>query len=74
MKDMNYFNDGNYRPENYRYVGKVNVPRKDARQVARRTAVGFMPVELKILGLTARMYAMVIKVVTPAMHSVFTLV
>ena len=33
-----------------------------------------MPVELKILGLTARMYAMVIKVVTPAMHSVFTLV
>ena len=33
MKDMNYFNDGNYRPENYRYVGKVNVPRKDAREI-----------------------------------------
>ena len=33
MKDMNYFNDENYRPENYRYVGKVNVPRKEARDI-----------------------------------------
>ena len=50
------------------------VPRKEARQVASRTAVGSIPVELKMLGLTARIYAIVIKVVTPAMHSVLTLV
>lgn len=50
------------------------VPRNDARQVASRTAVGFMPAALKMFGLTARIYAIVIKVVTPAMHSVLMLV
>lgn len=27
------FNNENYKPENYRYVGKVNVPRKDAQDL-----------------------------------------
>ena len=27
------FSDENYRPENYKYVGKVNVPRKDGRDI-----------------------------------------
>lgn len=50
------------------------VPTKDASAVASRTAVVSMPVEPRIDGLTARMYAMVIKVVIPAMTSVFTFV
>lgn len=30
---MKHFGDENYRPENYQYVGKVNVPRTDAREI-----------------------------------------
>lgn len=50
------------------------VPINEARQVASSTAVGFMPASLRILGFTARIYAIVIKVVIPAVISVFTLV
>ena len=50
------------------------VPRQEASAVASRTAVGSMPVEPRMLGLTARMYAMVMKVVIPAMTSVRTAV
>ena len=50
------------------------VPMNDARAVARSTAVGSMPVDPRMLGLTARMYAIVIKVVIPAITSVFTVV
>ena len=48
-----------------------SVPRQDARAVA---AVVSIPVEPSTLGFTARMYAMVIKVVIPAMTSVLTVV
>lgn len=30
---MKHFGNENYSPENYRYVGRVNVPRKDAREI-----------------------------------------
>ena len=30
---MKHFGNENYKPENYRYVGKVNVPRKDAKEI-----------------------------------------
>ena len=50
------------------------VPMKDAIAVASRTAVASMPAADRMLGLTAKMYAMVIKVVMPAMTSVLTLV
>lgn len=30
---MKHFGNENYKPENYRYIGKVNVPRKDAREI-----------------------------------------
>ena len=30
---MRHFGNENYKPENYRYVGKVNVPRKDAKEI-----------------------------------------
>jgi hypothetical protein len=49
------------------------VPTKDARQVARSTAVVSIPASPRMLGLTARMYAIVMKVVTPAIISVLTL-
>ena len=55
-------------------IAMHSVPRQDARAVASRTAVVSMPVEPSTLGFTARMYAMVIKVVIPAMTSVFTVV
>ncbi len=48
------------------------VPIKDATAVAVKTAPLSMPAADRILGLTARMYAIVIKVVIPAMISVFT--
>ena len=51
-----------------------SVPRQDARAVASNTAVVSIPVEPSTLGFTARMYAMVIKVVIPAMTSVLTVV
>lgn len=50
------------------------VPMKDASAVASRTAVESIPAALRILGFTARMYAIVIKVVIPAMTSVLTVV
>ena len=52
----------------------ATVPTKEAMAVASRTAVGSMPAALKILGFTARMYAMVMNVVIPATTSVLTLV
>ena len=51
-----------------------SVPINDARHVAIRTAFAFIPASLRMLGLTARMYAIVIKVVIPAAISVFTVV
>ena len=30
---MKHFRNENYKPENYRYIGKVNVSRKDAREI-----------------------------------------
>ncbi|MFR5780905.1 MAG: hypothetical protein ACLUEK_03210 [Oscillospiraceae bacterium] len=30
---MKHFGNENYSQENYRYVGRVNVPRKDAREI-----------------------------------------
>ena len=30
---MKHFGNENYKPENYRYIGKVNVSRKDAREI-----------------------------------------
>ena len=48
------------------------VPTKDAREVAISTALASMPEADRMLGLTARMYAMVMKVVIPAMISVLT--
>ena len=30
---MKHFGNENYSPENYKYVGKVNVPRKDAKEI-----------------------------------------
>ena len=42
--------------------------------LARRTAVASIPAALNTLGLTARIYAIVIKVVIPAITSVFTVV
>ena len=50
------------------------VPIKDAIAVAINTACASIPDADKILGFTARMYAMVIKVVTPATTSVRTFV
>ena len=48
------------------------VPITEAIQVARSTAVGSMPVLSRMLGFMARIYAMVMKVVTPAIISVLT--
>ena len=48
------------------------VATNDARAVAVKTAPRSMPVALRIFGLTASMYAMVMNVVIPAMISVFT--
>ena len=50
------------------------VPTQDARQVAIKTAVESIPDADKILGLTARMYAIVMNVVNPANTSVLTVV
>ena len=50
------------------------VPMKPAMAVAVKTAALSMPVVLMILGLTARIYAIVIKVVIPAMISVLAVV
>ena len=47
-------------------------PRQDASAVATKTPAASMPATDRIDGLTARMYAMVMKVVIPAMISVFT--
>ncbi len=44
----------------------------EAKAVAVNTAPLSMPDALRILGLTARIYAMVINVVMPARTSVFT--
>ena len=46
------------------------VPTKEARQVAISTAVLSIPAAESIVGLTANMYAIVIKVVNPAITSV----
>ncbi len=50
------------------------VPSADARQVAVNTAPVSIPDAPRIFGLTARMYAIVMKVVSPAMTSVRTVV
>ncbi len=50
------------------------VPKKDASAVASSTAFASIPEAERILGFTARIYAMVIKVVIPAITSVFTFV
>ena len=48
------------------------VPMNAARAVAVRSAPLSMPAALMMLGLTARIYAIVMKVVMPAMISVLT--
>ena len=48
------------------------VPKKADKQVAIRTAVASMPAAESMLGLIARIYAIVIKVVIPARTSVRT--
>ncbi len=52
----------------------ASVPIKDASAVAIKTALLSMPEADRIDGLTARMYAIVIKVVTPATTSVLMVV
>jgi hypothetical protein len=47
-------------------------PMNEAMQVASITAVGSIPAEESMPGFTARMYAMVMNVVIPAVISVFT--
>lgn len=47
------------------------VPTNDARHVAIRIASGFIPEALKMLGFTARIYAIVINVVTPGNYFCF---
>ena len=49
-----------------------SVPKADATAVAVKMAPASIPVALKILGLTIKMYAMVINVVSPAESSVRT--
>ena len=50
------------------------VPINDASAVAMSTAVLSIPAAASMVGLTARMYAIVIKVVIPAMTSVLAVV
>ena len=52
----------------------MSVPKNDARQVARSTAVLSMPAAERMFGLTASIYAIVTKVVMPAAISVLTVV
>lgn len=50
------------------------VPMKDAMAVAVNTAPASMPAALRIVGLTMRIYAIVINVVRPARISVLSVV
>ena len=52
----------------------MNVAIADAIAVATNTALAFIPEALRMLGFTARMYAMVRNVVRPAITSCLTVV
>ena len=52
----------------------IAVPRAAAKAVAVKTAPVFIPLAPSTLGLTKRMYDILIKVVNPAINSVLTLV
>ena len=52
----------------------ISVPMMEAMMVARNTAPHSIPVWLRMLGFTAMIYAIVKKVVRPAMISVETVV
>ena len=52
----------------------IIVPKKDANAVASNTAVESIPAAESIDGLTARIYAIVINVVTPPITSLRTVV
>ncbi len=52
------------------YSAMIAVAMAELRAVAAKTELASMPAALKILGLTAKIYAIVIKVVIPAKTSV----